>query len=188
MTIEAMEAWIVGLAEHQPIVMFAEDLHWRDASTIEFLGSFLEQSATAKALVVFTYRPEFEVPWSEGLSHVTRLGLERLSRADAAALARVVAGEDLLSEDLVEEIVDRADGNPLYLEELNKSVVEASGNVTEGDHPIPSTLRDSLMSRLDRLEHGKRLAQVGAVLGREFHHALLEVVAELDSAQLRRGV
>ena len=173
-----------------------EDLHWVDPSTLELLDLLVERVRGLPVLAVLTYRPEFTPPWS-GQAHVTALPLNRLGRRQGAVIVERIAGGKKLPAEILDQIVARTDGVPLFVEELTKTVLESgllrdAGNHYELSGPlpvlaIPATLHDSLMARLDRLAPVKEVAQIGAVIGREFSHALLAAVSlllrpELDSA------
>jgi class 3 adenylate cyclase/predicted ATPase len=196
-TIEALVAWIVGLAESQPLVMLVEDLHWCDASTVELLGWLLEQSPTANVLTLLSFRPDFEPPWS-ARSHLTPLAVKRLSHRQATNLIGGMTRDVPLPAAVVERVVERADGVPLFVEELTKMVLESdlveerggryelTGSIT--GLAIPATLQDSLMARLDRLGKGKEVAQLGAALGREFSYELLRSVSLQQDPALHEGL
>ena len=167
-----------------------EDVHWIDPSTRELLDLVVGRATGLPLLLVVTHRPEFRPPWS-GQPHATTLALSRLARREGAALVRSVAGADL-PDALVEEIVERTDGVPLFAEELTKAVLEAGGSAARtlgtaspAALAVPATLHASLLARLDRLPAAARtVAQVGAVIGREFSDELLAAVAGLDEADL----
>jgi class 3 adenylate cyclase/predicted ATPase len=188
-TLESMCAWLLALAEQQPLILVAEDLHWYDASTLELLGMLLEQAPTAPVFLLFTYRPTFEPPWPSH-SHVTQLPLHPLTRRQMETLVTNVAGGRRLPAEVVEQIVAKTDRIPLFVEELTKTVLESDLLVEEegrfelrGPLPelaIPSTLQDSLMARLDRLGPAKEVAQLCAALGRDFSHELLEAVSPME--------
>ena len=196
-TIEALVAWTLALAEQQPLVMLVEDLHWCDPSTVELLGWLLEQSPTAKVLTLLTFRLDFEPPWPVR-SQLTPLALKRLSRRQARNLVSGMTRDGPLPDEVVARIVARADGIPLFVEEVTKMVLESelveqrdgryelTGELTE--LAIPATLKDSLMARLDRLGEGKEVAQLGATLGREFFYELLRSVSLQDEPRLREGL
>ena len=160
-------------------------MHWIDPSTRELLDLMVERVARLPVLLLSTFRPEFVPPWV-GQPHVTALLLSRLGRREGAVLVRRVAGGSLLDA-LVDEIVERTDGVPLFVEELTKAVLEAGGDaartlaaVSPAMLAVPATLHASLMARLDRLGPAAReVAQVGAAIGREFSHELLAAVAGL---------
>jgi class 3 adenylate cyclase/predicted ATPase len=193
-TMEALVAWTLGLAEHQPLVMLYEDLHWCDPSTVELLGLALEQGATSPVLTFLTFRPGFEPPWP-ARSHVTNVSVKRLTSRQTKNLIGGMTHDVPLPDAVVERVVERADGVPLFVEELTKMVLE-SGLVEERegryelsctltDLAIPATLQDSLMARLDRLDEGKEVAQLGAAIGREFFYPLLRSVSPLEESALQ---
>jgi predicted ATPase/class 3 adenylate cyclase len=193
----ALVAWLLAEAERQPVLVVGEDLHWADPSTLEWLGLFMEQVPTARVLTLLTCRPEFRPPWPLR-SYLTQLTLTRLSRPQVEEMVRLVAGGKPLPAEVVQHIVVQTDGVPLYVEEMTKLVLE-SGLVQERDDryaltgplptlAIPTTLRDALMARLDRLTTAKAVAQLGATLGRTFPYDLLRAVSHLDEATLQRGL
>jgi class 3 adenylate cyclase/tetratricopeptide (TPR) repeat protein len=183
-TMELLAAWNLAIAETQPLVMLVEDLHWVDPSSLELFGRLMAQTATARVLLIATSRPEFTPPWP-ARSNLTTLQLARLTKRQAREMVAVLAGGSL-SADMVDTLVARADGVPLYVEELTKGVAEP--DVARGVDAIPATLADALMARLDRLSAAKEVAQRAAVLGREFPYTLLAAVAEMDEAALRQGI
>jgi class 3 adenylate cyclase/tetratricopeptide (TPR) repeat protein len=196
-TIEALVAWILALGERQPVVMLFEDLHWCDPSTLELLGLLLEQIPTARLLVLLAFRPEFEPPWP-ARSHVRPLALGRLRRRQVEQMIVGMTTDRTLPNPVVARIVERADGIPLYVEELTKMVLE-SGQLAEregcyeltgerGELAIPATLQGSLMARLDRLSTAKQIAQVAAAIGREFPYRLLARVTEQDESTLHQSL
>ena len=196
-THDALVAWLLAEAEQQPVLAVWEDLHWADPSTLEFLGLVLDQVPTARMLTLLTCRPEFQPPWASR-SHLTQITLTRLGRAQVEAMITSLTGGKALPATVVEQVVAKTDGVPLFVEELVKMILE-SGLVREaGDHyvltgplpplAIPSTLHDSLMARLDRLATVKEVAQLGATLGRTFAYELLQAVSPLDEATLQRGL
>jgi class 3 adenylate cyclase len=175
-----------ALSHQRPVLMVFEDVHWLDPSTLEALTAIIDRIQGARVLLVVTYRPEFEPPWS-GYNHVTMHELNRLSRRQGADLAAKVAGDKTLPTEVLDQIVSKTDGVPLFVEELTKTVLEA-GFLREADGAyvldaplpplaIPTTLQDSLMARLDHLSPVKEIAQIGAVIGREFSYELLAKVA-----------
>jgi class 3 adenylate cyclase/predicted ATPase len=194
-TQEALVAWLLAEAERQPVLVVGEDLHWADPSTLEWLGLFMEQVPMARVLTLLTCRPEFRPPWPPR-SYLTQLTLPRLPRSQVEEMVRLVAGGKPLPAEVVQPIVVQTDGVPLYVEEMTKLVLE-SGLVQEredryaltGPLParvIPTTLRDALMARLDRLTTAKAVAQLGATLGRTFNYDLLHAVSQLDEVTLQR--
>ncbi|MGI9450544.1 MAG: adenylate/guanylate cyclase domain-containing protein [Geminicoccaceae bacterium] len=183
--IEILIGHMLQQATCQPVLCVVEDAHWADPSTMEMIGEIVSRIADHRVYVLITYRPDFTPPWPD-LSHISQLKLNRLARVQAAKIAESVAGSDLL-EALVEQIVIRSDGVPLYVEELTKAVLESVSD-DEGsaiDEIIPATLQSSLVARLDRLEGAKETAQTAAVIGREFRYDLLRAVVDCDEAQLR---
>ena len=178
-------------AEKAAVYCAWEDLHWADPSTLEVLTLFLEQIPTTRMFALLTFRPEFTPPWRPR-SHITQLTLSRLGRTQVEAMVEEVTGGKALPVEVLQQIVNKTDGVPLFVEELTKMVLE-SGLLREeegryvGAHggapipplAIPSTLQDSLMARLDRLAPVREIAQVGAVLGREFSYDLIHAVSPL---------
>ena len=190
-TVEALLAQLEMLSRQQPVLMLFEDVHWIDPSSREILDLTVERVASLPVLLVITYRPEFEPPWT-GQAHVTLLSLNRLGRREGAALVGSLAGSALLPTEIMAEIVERTDGIPLFVEELTKSVLEADAADHRIGSPvelgIPATLNASLLARLDRLgAAAKEVAQVGAVLGREFSYDLLVEAARRPDQELREG-
>jgi len=184
MTIDLLARWILAQGASRPLVVAVEDLHWCDASSLEVLGRLVEQSATARVLVVMTARPELAPPWASRESSST-LSLARLTRRQAREMIAALGGADLPAATL-DALIARADGVPLFVEELARAVAEPGA--AHQAHAIPATLADSLMARLDRLATAKDVAQHAAVLGREFPYALLAAVSDLDEEALRRSL
>jgi DNA-binding winged helix-turn-helix (wHTH) protein len=177
-------------ARQQPVLMVVEDLHWIDPSSRELLDLIIERAANLPVLLILTFRPEFQAPWN-GLPQVTALILRRLDRRSIAAMVERIAGSHKLPDALAAEIVERADGVPLFVEELTRAVIEAGpgGEALADAAPLPSSgvppaLRASLVARLDRLGPAARVAaQIGAVLGREFPYDLIARVAQPQPAE-----
>jgi predicted ATPase len=178
--------------------MIFEDAHWIDPSSRELLDTTIERVARLPVLLVITFRPEFHPPWT-GQAHVSTLNLSRLGRREGAALAGSVAGNNVLPEEIVEEIIERTDGIPLFVEELTKAVVEA--RVRDGDDAstlnrvphsalaIPATLHASLMARLDRLGAvAREVAQIGAAIGREFSYEVLAPIAQKTDMEVQTAL
>jgi class 3 adenylate cyclase/predicted ATPase len=190
-TLELLGEWLLRLGREQPMVLLMEDLHWMDPSTLELLGGTFEQIARAPVLLLLTHRPDFEPPWA-ARSHLTPLLLARLTRDQTGDLIRKAARERELPEPWVTQIVRRADGVPFFAEELTKAVMESNPEPPQGGETpelqIPETLQDSLMARLDALGPAKELAQLGAVLGREFSYELLLEVSSLKEIQLQEAL
>jgi TOMM system kinase/cyclase fusion protein len=196
-TLHALLTILLRIAAQQPVLFVMEDLHWVDPSTLEFLSLLVDQGPTARILALFTFRPNFSPPWI-GRSHLTQVTLPRLPRRQAAEMTGRVAHNKALPPEVVEQVVAKTDGVPLFVEELTKTVLE-SGLLQEraeryeltGPLPplaIPTTLHDSLMARLDRLAAMKGMAQLGATLGREFSYELLQAVSPWDEETLQRGL
>ena len=192
-TLRTLVDLIEAAARKQPSVMLFEDAHWADPSTLEVLDLLIDRVRSIPMLIVLTHRSEFQSRWGAH-GHVIALNLSKLTRAQSAAMVSRVAGAKALPSDLIEQILTKTDGVPLFVEELTKSILE-SGELKEiGDRyeyvgpadsiTIPATLRDSLMARLDRVVRAKEVAQVGAAIGREFSYALLAAVAQAPRAQL----
>ena len=176
-TLEALIRQLEGLARREPVVMVFEDAHWIDPTSRELLDLAVEHVRRLPVLLIVTFRPEFQPPWI-GQPQVTMLVLKRLDRRDGIALIEQIAGGKALPDAVADQIVDRTDGVPLFVEELTKSVLESGllreetdRYVLDGALPpfaIPTSLHDSLMARLDRLASVRLVAQIGAAIGREF--------------------
>ena len=165
-----------------------EDAHWSDPSSIELLDAVIEQVPELPVLVVVSFRPEFAAPWF-GRPRVSLMALSRLDRRDATALAAQVVKSHVLSSPLLDRIVMQSDGVPLFIEELTKTVLEASElGTASATLAVPNTLQASLMARLDRLPAAKTVAQIGSVIGREFPHSLLTAAVGPQDAQLAEGL
>jgi predicted ATPase len=182
-TLEALIRQLEGLATQQPILMVLEDAHWIDPTSRELLDLTVDCVRSLPVLLIVTFRPEFQPPWI-GQPQVTMLALNRLDRHDRTILVAQVAGGKLLPSEVIDQIADRTDGVPLFIEELTKSVLEG-GVPAMG---IPTTLHDSLMARLDRLSPVRRVAQIGAAIGREFPYALLRTVSRIPEDELRAAL
>jgi len=196
-TLHALLTILLRIAAQQPVLIVMEDLHWVDPSTLEFLSLLVDQGPTARILALFTFRPDFSPPWT-GRAHLTQVTVNRLPQRQAVEVIRQVAHSKTLPPAVIEQIVAKTDGVPLFVEELTKMVLE-SGLLEEREEryeltsplpplAIPATLHDSLMARLDRLATVKALAQLGATLGREFSYVLLQAVSPWDEETLRRGL
>jgi class 3 adenylate cyclase len=196
-TQEALVAWLMEETQQAAVYCTWEDLHWADPSTLEVLTLFLNQVPTTRLLAVLTFRPDFTPPW-RSRSHFTQLTLNRLGRQPVEAMVEKLTSGKPLPREVVQQIVVKTDGVPLFVEELTKIVLE-SGLVREtnehyelsGPLPplaIPSTLQDSLMARLDRLASVREVAQLGAILGREFSYEVLCAVSPVDEHTLQDGL
>jgi class 3 adenylate cyclase/tetratricopeptide (TPR) repeat protein len=196
-TQEALVAWIVEETDQTPLYCAWEDLHWADPSTLEVLTLFLNQVPTTRLLALLTFRPDFIPPWRPQ-PHITQLTLTRLGHPEVEAMVEQVSGGKALPAEVLQQIVHKTDGVPLFVEELTKMILESSWLRTADDHyeltsplpplAIPSTLQDSLMARLDRLSTVREIAQLGATLGREFSYELLHAVCPLDEGALQKGL
>jgi class 3 adenylate cyclase/predicted ATPase len=196
-TLEALIRQLEGLARRQPVLMVFEDAHWIDPTSRELLDLAVERVRTLPVLLVVTFRPEFQPPWT-GQPQVSMVALNRLDRHERTALMAQIVGDKALPDEVVAEIADRTDGVPLFVEELTKSVlesgllrVERDRYVLDGALPplaIPATLHDSLMARLDRLAWVRLVAQTGAAIGREFSYSLLRVVSRLSEDELQAAL
>jgi class 3 adenylate cyclase/tetratricopeptide (TPR) repeat protein len=182
-----------GLARKKPVLMIFEDAHWVDSTSLDLLEMIVERVPRLPMLLLLTCRPEIQLPWT-GQAHVTTLTLSRLSQRETQSLANRVAGGKSLPSEILDQIVERADGIPLFIEELTKTLLEGSllreqdgRYVLDGPLPplaIPSSLHASLLARLDRLAPVKEVAQIGATLGREFSYEVLAAVARQPVDQL----
>jgi class 3 adenylate cyclase len=198
---EATHAALLALfarsAQRQPVVLLLEDLHWADPSTLDLFDRLIPESAGLSAMVILTHRPEFRLPWG-ALPNLSRFTLPRLERFEVEAIVERVADHRRLPMPVMEQIVQRTDGVPLFVEELTKMILETGllqvhkdRYELEGPLPplaIPTTLHDSLEARLDHLATTKELAQLGAALGREFSYSLISAVSKLDETLLRRSL
>jgi predicted ATPase len=196
-TLAALLAQFGGLAARQAVFVIFDDVHWADPTSLELLTLTLEQVQRLPVLLLITARPEFTPPWP-GHAHMTTVSLTRLNRNDGAALIGRVTGGKTLPKEVMNQILARTDGVPLFVEELTKSVLE-TGLLKERDdhyvlsHPLPSmaiptTLHASLMARLDRLAPVREVAQIGSVVGREFSYELLSTVAGLPKEALEEAL
>jgi class 3 adenylate cyclase len=196
-TLQALLTILLRISARQPVLFVMEDLHWVDPTTLELLSLLVDQGPSACILALFTCRPDFSPPWT-GRSHLTQVTLNRLPRRQAAELTGRVARGKALPPEVVEQIVAKTDGVPLFVEELTKMVLESGLLQERAEHygltgplpplTIPATLHDSLMARLDRLAAVKGLAQLGATLGREFAYELLQAVSPWDEDTVHRGL
>lgn len=181
------------LARRNPVIMMFEDAHWADASTLEFLALLVERIRQLPVLVLVTHRLALlDVPWS-CLDHVGTLSLGGLDDGNVRSIIQDASGDCRLAPEVVAEIVRKADGVPLFAEELVRTVLEAGDGSGTPDVPlpraaIPASLQDSLMARLDRLASAREVAQLGAVIGREFSHRLIEQVAGMPGRQLEESL
>ena len=195
-TLEALTAQLEAMAHTKPVLMIFEDVHWVDPTSLEALGRTVDRLRTLGVLLIITYRPELEPPWI-GRPYVTALNLNRLGEREIAAMIERVTGNKSLPENIRQDIIERTDGIPLFVEEMTKAVLEAQGEgaaeSTLATIPspfigVPASLHASLMARLDRLGPAKEVAQIGAAVGREFSYALLQAVVRKPEAELRAAL
>jgi predicted ATPase len=179
-TLEALTAQMEVLSRSHPILMIFEDVHWLDPTSLEALGRTVDRLKTLGVLLIVTHRPEFEPSWI-GRPYVTAVTLNRLGEREIAAMIDRVRGNKSLTEGIRLDIIERTDGIPLFVEEMTKAVLEAAGEgateravaaIPSSSVGVPASLHASLMARLDRLGSAKEVAQIGAVIGRQFSHAL----------------
>ena len=193
-TLETIIAILLELAEHQPVLFILEDLHWTDPTTLELLNLLIDQTPTASMLVLLTCRPHFQPSWTQR-SYLTEVAVTRLAQPQVARMVERLAGGTALPHEVMQQIGERTDGVPLFVEEITKALLESGQlQVVEGHYEltgalstfaIPATLHDSLMARLDRLMTAKVIAQLGATIGRQFSYALFQAVAQLDEVMLQ---
>ena len=195
-TIDALLAQMEALAQQSPLLMIVEDAHWGDPTSLEVFGQAVDRIPALRALLLVTFRPEFEAPWV-GRPYVTSLTINRLAERDVSAMIDRVVGNKLIPTGIRNDIIDRTDGIPLFVEEMTKAVLESEnegvGQRTVAAVPspalaVPATLHASLMARLDRLGPAKEIAQMGAAIGREFSHALLAAVVRKPEAELNAAL
>jgi class 3 adenylate cyclase/predicted ATPase len=194
-TLETIVAILLELAEHQPVLFIVEDLHWIDPTTFEFLNLVIEQIPTTSILTLLTCRPTFQPSWSHR-SYLTEITVNRLSPTQVEQIVYRITDGKTLPAEVLQQILTKTDGVPLFIEELTKTILE-SGQLKVDDgyyeltgslstFAIPATLHDSLMARLDRLVTAKAVAQYAAVIGRQFPYDLLQAVSQLDELTLQR--
>lgn len=178
-TLEALIGQLEGLARRQPVLMVFEDAHWVDPTSRELLDLAIERIRNLPVLLIVTFRPEFQPGWP-GQPQVTTLTLNRLDWRDRNTMVTQIAGDRVLPGEVVDQLADRTDGVPLFIEELTKSVLETDAALVA----IPTTLHDLLMARIDRLGSVRLVAQIGAALGRRFPYALMRAVSDLPEDEL----
>ena len=191
-TIEGLVSMLLRMALTRPTLFIVEDMHWVDHSTVEFLNALIDLVPGSRLLVVLTCRPEFHAPWS-ARRHLHHLRLDRLSSAFTASMITRVAKDHELPADMIRQLVATADGVPLFVEELTRMVLDswraAGENWSRAPLSIPGTLHELLLARLDRLRGvGKDVAQLAAVLGRDFHYQLVRHVSTFDEMSLQQGL
>jgi class 3 adenylate cyclase/predicted ATPase len=195
-TLEALTSQMATLARKNPVLMIFEDAHWADPTSLEVFSRCVDQIATLRVLLIVTFRLEFEPPWI-GRPHVTALTLNRLAQREVSTIIDRVVGNKLLPANVRQDIIERSDGIPLFIEEMTKAVLEAETQsaaeqtiaaIQSPTRAVPASLHASLMARLDRLGAAKQVAQIGAAIGREFSHALLAAVARKQDAELQSAL
>jgi class 3 adenylate cyclase/predicted ATPase len=195
-TLEALILQIRVLGRSSPVLMIIEDVHWIDPSSLELLGHIVDSIVTFPVLLIGTLRPEFEPPWI-GPPHVTAVAINRLTHREVGIMIDRVAGDRLLQPSIRQDIIERTDGIPLFIEEMTKAVLEAEGAdavqhiaavVPPSAIAIPASLHASLSARLDRLGPAKEVAQIGAAIGREFSHALVASIVRQSDAELESAL
>jgi class 3 adenylate cyclase/tetratricopeptide (TPR) repeat protein/ABC-type transport system involved in cytochrome c biogenesis ATPase subunit len=195
-TMEWLLIWLSSQAEHGPVLFVVEDIHWADASTLEWLEQVARHIAMARIMIVLTTRSDFRHPFT-GASQATEITLERLGQEHLTELLGVLTEGRGFPPDLRDSIIDRSDGIPLFLEEQVKTVYEtmpqneidgASDQETRQSFHIPTSLRGLLAARLDRLKIGKTIAQIAAVIGREFSYDILAAIVPFLRDQLLQGL
>jgi class 3 adenylate cyclase/predicted ATPase len=192
-TFEALLGQVFRLADRRPVLMVLEDAQWVDPTTSDWFGLVIDRMQRLPLLLVITFRPEFSPPWT-GQAHVTSLKLSRLGQRQGAQIVERLTRSKPLPAEVLQQILSKTDGVPLFVEELTKTVLESGLLADAGDRyelsgplpplAIPATLHDSLIARLDRLAPVKEVAQIGAVIGREFSHELLAAVSPLSEDKL----
>ena len=192
-TLDLLLDWLKEHSYQQPVLFIVEDLHWVDPTTLEFLEALVDQGFNDSILTLLTFRPEFETPW-KSKAHQTQVALNRLTKRQMEEMMVLKSGVKKIPKHVVEQIIDRTDGVPLFVEEFTTMVFEA-GSVREVDggaemsasfplHEIPATLQDLLMARLDRMASDIEVAQLAATIGREFSHDLVHAVSPLSEDEL----
>ena len=191
-TLEALGSQIDALSRSNPVLMIFEDAHWADPTSLEVVSRVIDRLRNLRVLFVVTFRPEFDPPWI-GRPYVTALTLNRLAQRDIETVIDNVLGNKLIPASIRQDIIERTDGIPLFVEEMTKAVMEAGSeraaqqtvaSIPSPSLAVPASLQASLMARLDRLGAAKEVAQIGAAIGREFSHALLSAVVNKPEREL----
>jgi len=196
-TLEALRGPVETFAGKKPVLMILEDAHWADPTSLEVFSGAVDRTRARRALLIITFRPEFEPPWI-GQPHVSVLTLNRLTRRGVDTMIDRIIGNRPLPANVRQDIIERTDGIPLFVEEMTKAVLEAESEseaqrtaaaIPFPAQAVPATLHASLMARLDRLgAPAKEVAQIGAAIGREFSHTLLAAVARKPEAELEASL
>jgi class 3 adenylate cyclase/predicted ATPase len=191
-TLEALISQTEALSRHNPVLMILEDAHWIDPTSLEGFGRIIDRARSIRLLLIVTFRAEFQAPWT-GRHYVTPLTVNRLGERDIGAMIDRVVGNKLLPANIKQDIIERTDGIPLFVEEITKAVLEAgseeaaqwtAATIPSPALAVPPSLQASLMARLDRLGSAKEVAQIGAAIGREFSHTLLSAVMSKPEPEL----
>ncbi len=189
-TFHTLRRWLQAQARRRPILFIIEDLHWLDASTLEFLGCFLAETDQDRILTVLTFRPEFEPSWAEA-EHHTRLALNPLTRRQVADLMRAEM-EASIPDTLIRQLYERTKGVPLLVEEFMRMARESlfgPARAAEGAGvEMPATLQDLVLARIDRVSTSRDVVYLAAAIGREFHYDMLVAVLPIDETQLQRDL
>ena len=195
-TLSALVSQMEALARQNPVLMIFEDAHWTDPTSLEVFGRVVDRVRSLRVLLIVTFRPDFDPPWV-GRAYVTFLALNRLGEREILAMIEGVIGNKPLPANIRQDIIERTDGIPLFVEEMTKAVLEAGSEraaqrtaaaIPSPNLAVPASLQASLMARLDRLGSAKEMAQIGAAIGREFSHALLAAVTRKPEAELGSGL
>jgi class 3 adenylate cyclase/DNA polymerase III delta prime subunit len=191
-TFEALGLQLEALTRSSPVLMIVEDAHWIDPTSLEAFAWAVDRIRTLRVLLLVTFRPEFDAPWV-GQPHVTTLTINRLTEREVSGMMDRIVTTKLIPASIRQDIIERTDGIPLFIEEMTKAVLEAESDweaqqitaaIPSVALGVPASLHASLMARLDRLGSAKEMAQIGAAIGREFPHALLAAVARKTEAEL----
>jgi class 3 adenylate cyclase/predicted ATPase len=195
-TLEALGSQVEALSRSTPVLMIFEDAHWTDPTSLETISRIVDRLRTLRVLLIVTFRPEFDPPWI-GRPYVTALSVNRLAQRDIEIMIDGVIGNKLIPATIRQDIIERTDGVPLFVEEMTKSVLEAGSEkeerltaaaVPSAALAVPASLHASLMARLDRLGPAKEIAQIGAAIGRELSHTLLDAVVRKPEAELQSAL
>ena len=195
-TLDALISQLQALTRSSPVLMTFEDAHWSDPTSLEAFVRSVDRIATLRVMLIVTYRPEFDPPWI-GRPHVTALTINRLAQREAGTIIDHLVGSHVLPASIRQDIIDRTDGIPLFVEEMTKAVLEAESEdaveriaaaVPLPALAVPASLHASLMARLDRLGAAKEVAQIGAAIGRTFSHSLLAAVARQPEVELESAI
>ena len=195
-TLEALGSQVEALSDSKPVLMIFEDAHWTDPTSLEALGRVVERIRRLPVLLIVTFRPDFNAPWT-GRPHVTFMAINRLGERDIEAMIDAMVGNKPLPANIRQDIIERTDGIPLFVEEMTKAVLEGESEgaarrmiagVPSPALAVPASLHAALMARLDRVGPARELAQIAAAIGREFSHALLAAVVRKSEAELGRAL